>query len=134
MTKESSTMFDRYCVLVETIGKLHKAGDLEATADLDALEPLIIKAFGVFKEDAEDRIHSMISHYSLENGSDEETTARQQKLAERRAKREAENAAAREAINALCRKYHTSPVFPSDANAETVAAELAHHISQQLNA
>lgn len=53
MIQKVSTQYERFLALLNVIGPKHKAGDKEATADLDRLEEYMMKAIGIFPSDAE---------------------------------------------------------------------------------
>lgn len=126
MISKVPTTRERYFSLVEAIGMKHKAGNKEATADLELLETLIEPAFG-FQQNAKIRIrHAIIK--GIEQG--EQRDSRIQRLELEQRQLEDASAVARERVNELSRKYGVEDVFLPDTSSSLLSAEL---ISQYLS-
>lgn len=122
MIQKVPTQYERFFALLNVIGPRHRAGDKEATADLDRLEESMMKAIRIFQLDVEETIGTLI------DASDPDSVGREA----RRLRREQESAAwkaesdaARDIVNALSAKYGVEDVFRSDATPEWIATELA---------
>lgn len=122
MIQKVPTQYERFFALLNVISPRHRAGDKEATADLDRLEESMMKAIRIFQLDVEETIGTLI------DASDPDSVGREA----RRLRREQESAAwkaesnaAREIVNALSAKYGVEDVFRSDATPEWIATELA---------
>lgn len=128
MIDKVPTTKERYFALVEAIGTQHKAGNKEATADLDRLEQLIDLAFG-FRIVGCFNIKRIITENSVNN---EERDLRLRQLEEEQMKHEKKAADARQEMNELARKYGTPDVFLADTTSAIISSELVSEYVSQL--
>lgn len=127
MINKVPTTRERYLALVEAMGTQHKAGNKDATEDLDRLDQLIDLAFG-FYHTGRYKATRLITE-SLPDG--EARDDRLQKLEEERAGQEITAAEARKEMNELAQKYGTPDVFLADTTSELLSTELVSQFFQQ---